>query len=187
MGKRVINSRSQFSLEIDLVDTFGSELPEGEVLAFGQAVIDTILDRTADNKGSDGDRFDDYSNEYAESLPFLAAGKSQSNPNLDLTGQMLLDMDIIEASSRKLRIGFRDTLQRDKAWNHHTGDTVPARPFLDLTDSEFNELIEEFRPEENIEDETLSISPEIFGVSTQQSTTVSLLELLGDSDLFGDQ
>lgn len=147
MAVRLNRSRSNFSLDINLREAFGREVTEDVALSFGQAVIDTILDRLQENRGSDGRRLKNYSESYAESLEFQANLKSINDPNLELTGEMLSDMDIIEVSPARLKIGFRDATQRDKAYNHHTGDTVPARPFFDLNKSEMERLVREFKPE----------------------------------------
>ena len=39
-----------------------------------------------------------------------------------------------------------------KPFNHHTGDTLPARPFFGLTDAEIKQIRDEFKdqvPQEN--------------------------------------
>lgn len=190
MSKRLVKSSpSEFYLEFDLKDLFGQEVTDDVALSFGQAVIDTILDRTESSRRSDGGRMKDYSDSYAESLEFKAAGKSQSQPNLELTGSMLFDIDIIEASPASLRIGFRDETQRAKAYNHHTGDTVPERPFFDLNNSELNNLKDEFMP--MAEDSPLQLDQDMLferfsatPVADEARRTTSLLNLL--LDLEGD-
>ena len=189
MGKILVkNSPSEFYLEFDLSDIFGQEVTDDVSISFGQAVIDTILERTESSRRSDGGRMKNYSDAYAESLEFIAAGKSQSNPNLELSGSMLFDMDIIEATPTSLRIGFRDDTQRAKAYNHHTGDTVPARPFFDLNQSELNSLIDEFKP--MAEDSPLQLDQDtLFSAfaetpAAQEVTRrTSLLDLLSDFEV----
>jgi hypothetical protein len=169
MTKRLNRSRGNFSLDIDLISAFGGEVPEDIALAFGQEIIDRILERTESNVGSDDKRYQNYSEEYADTLDFMAAGKSRTNPNLDLTGDMLADIDILEASPGKITIGFSDTLQRDKAYNHHTGDTVPSRPFLDLPDEVYRSIVNDFKSDIERREEP---------GSGPTASTVSLLELL---------
>lgn len=186
MGKRLVkNSPSDFYLEFDLKELLGSEVADDVAISFGQAVIDTILDRTANGTRSDGRGMKSYSDDYADSLEFQAAGKSKHDPNLELSGGMLADIDILEANPRSIRIGFRDTTERAKAYNHHTGDTLPERPFFDLNNKELSQLVKEFKVE--AEESPLDIDPiDLFGASpqAQAETTrrISLLDLLDDMD-----
>lgn len=147
MAVRLKETENDFSLTINLREAFGQPVSEDVALSFGQGVIDTIIDRLDASKKLGGGRLDSYSDEYAESLIFQANGKSQNKPNLQLTGEMLSDLDIIEVTPTRLKIGFRDDTQRSKAYNHHTGDTVPARPFLGLEDRELRSLVNRFKPE----------------------------------------
>jgi hypothetical protein len=181
MAVRLNQSRSDFSLTVDLRELFGEPVSEDIALSFGQGVIDTITDRLDDSKRLGGGKLKNYSDEYSESLVFKAFGKSRTSPNLELTGEMLADLDIIEVTPTRLKIGFRDTTQRDKAYNHHTGDTVPARPFLGLEDKELKSLVERFKPEvsESILD---GIDPASLFLTQEVSRRFSLLDVLRDID-----
>jgi hypothetical protein len=176
MSVRLNKSRASFSLDVNLLDAFGSEVSEDVALSFGQAVIDTILDRTSDNKSSNGGRFKNYSEEYSESLVFQAYGKTRNDPNLELTGEMLSSVDILEVTPTRLKIGFRDETQRAKAYNHHTGDTVPARPFFNISQSELSDLVERFKPE--VDEPVI----ESFEGIPEIARRFSLLDILGEAD-----
>ena len=175
------------SLEIDLVDLFGDEVSEDVAVSFGQAVIDTILDRTASGRSVQGRSFPSYSDDYADSLQFKAAGKSQGSPDLELTGGMLSSIDITNATPRSITIAITDPDEVPKAFNHHTGDTVPARPFFGLSGREIDSLRRDFAPE--VEDAADRMESILGGLGTAAQTAeavrrISLLDLLGELDDF---
>lgn len=139
--------------ELNLRDMFGvdfKDLPELRE-AIGQAAIEKILARTEKGQFRPGERPSakafSYSDSYAKSLAFKAAGKSKGDVNMKLDGDMLGTLDIIEVSANKVTIGWDDELQAAKAYNHNTGDTVPKRPFFGLSKSELKALEVEFRDE----------------------------------------
>ena len=186
MGKKLVkNSPSEFYLEFDLVELFNSEVTDDIAVSFGQSVIDKILQRTSNGRRVDGSSFKHYSEDYSESLEFQAAGKDKSSPDLELSGGMLADMDILEASPRRVKIGFTDPTEMAKAYNHHTGDTLPERPFFDLNKSELDALIKDFAP--SVEDSPLAIDPSIFSdsptvVQQEAARRISLLDLLDEME-----
>lgn len=186
MGKRLVASdKDNFFLEFDLVELFGQPVSEDVVLSFGQAVIDTIIDKTESGKRFDKGNFKHYDEPYISSLEFIAAGKSKNDPNLTLTGSMLASIDILEASQDKLVIGFNDSVETNKAYNHHTGDTVTPRPFFDINDTNLNELVQRFKPE--VEDSPFEL--DLSGVIPQRQVEeaarrVALVDLLDQEDFF---
>lgn len=134
-------------LEIDLDELLGTRVPNSPELreALGQAIIEKITERTKAGNRLTGGKFKGYSDAYKKSLPFEAFGKDEGTVNLTLTGDMLGTLDIKAQSRSALRIGWRDETQNAKAFNHHTGDTLPARPFFGLTDAEIKDLRNEFK------------------------------------------
>lgn len=143
--RKVLKSKTA-SLEIDLVELFGAEVPDdsGFRQSVGQRIIDLIRERTAENKDVDGSPFKKYSKEYKESLDFAAYGKSAGDVNLKLTGTMLNELDIIKETKDRIVIGWVDREEAAKAYNHVTGDTVKKRDFLGLRPGEEKILRDEF-------------------------------------------
>ncbi|MFO0447763.1 MAG: hypothetical protein ACK52I_03575 [Pseudomonadota bacterium] len=148
-------SLSKIEQEIDLKEFFDADLAESRGIkeAIAQAVIDKIVERT---EGGEGLRFSSngaatpiklkspYSKMYAESLEFKAAGKSKNKVNMTLSGDMLAGIDVGSVEGNKIKIYIRDD-QVPKAFNHLTGDTVPARPFFGISKSEMEDIASKFR------------------------------------------
>ena len=135
-------------MEVNLDELFGTLTPNSTELrqAVGQAIIDRIRERTADNIDKDGKRFPNYSQEYADSIEFAAYGKSKSDPNLKQTGDMLGLMDIIEEKKNKIVIGWTDSEQAAKAHGHITGNVGVVRDFLGLPEKDLKQIAEDFMP-----------------------------------------
>lgn len=146
--KRLLSGQNP-RLEIDLNKMFGQRVPNTESFKnrVGQAIIDRIIERTLDKKDKDGKQFRHYSKAYADSLEFKAAGKSKSNPNLRLTGDMLGLMDIVELGNRKITIGWTDATEAAKAHGHITGNPKGPgvkRDFFGLPDNDIKEIASQF-------------------------------------------
>lgn len=143
-----IISQSKMELEVDLDEMFGTKVPNDQALReqIGQAIINKIVDRTQSNTSLLGGNFKAYSGQYKSSLEFDVWGKT-NDVTLTLTGDMLGTLDIKAQSRGALRIGWRDKTQNAKAFNHHTGDTLPRRPFFGLMDKEIKEIRDEFKPQ----------------------------------------
>lgn len=137
-------SKSRMTLVLDLPEMFGGPVESESIRErIGQAAIDIILDRTAKGKSLNGGSFQKYSSEYKKSLPFKAFGKG-SGVNLKLTGDMLGQLDIMEHNKNKIKLGWEDDTERSKAFNHHTGHTLPKRPFFGITDKEKGNIVDDF-------------------------------------------
>lgn len=140
---------SKFEQEIDLKELFGVDLSDDDSLkqAIGQFLIDRMLERVDSGKGIGGVKLKSpYSKEYSKSLEFKAAGKSRGKVNMSLTGDMLASIDLLSTDGNKIKIGIEDDSQIPKAYNHQTGDTVPARPFFGFTKSELADIKKQFAP-----------------------------------------
>jgi hypothetical protein len=158
-------------LEVNLDELFGTLVPNSTELrqAVGQAIIDRIRERTADNLDRNGDRFKNYSDEYADSIEFKAYGKSKSDPNLEQTGDMLGLMDIIEEKKNKIVIGWSDKKQAGKAHGHVTGNVGTTRDFLGLPEKDLEEIREEFMPAVRAEVADIDASTTRSSVATTQA------------------
>lgn len=136
--------------DIELGKLLGFDLSDASELKqyIGQLIIERIRARTQDGLGYNGKPLKSpYSSTYAKSPEFKAFGKSKSKVNMTLSGDMLGLIDIIEDKGNKIRIGWDDSEQNAKAFNHNTGDTVPKRPFFGINNKELYEIIREVRPE----------------------------------------
>lgn len=144
-------TKKEVSQEIDLNNLIKADISEDEqlVLKIGQKIIDYIEDRVDEGLGYSRKKLEpEYSDEYADSLQFKAAGKSKTDVNMKLTGDMMASIDIIEVNGSKITIGIDDPDQAPKAFNHQTGDTVPKRPFFGVTHKELKEFVlSEFKDE----------------------------------------
>lgn len=123
-------------------------LDETDRLKVGRLAIETIKERTANNTDYTGKRFPNYSESYASSLEFKIAGKSKTDPDLRLSGDMLDSLQIIENGPGYVTIGYNPgTAENDKAtWAERT-DNGPARKFLGVQDSELELIIAQVNAE----------------------------------------
>ena len=133
---------------------FKIELPKDlkpqQRLELADLIIEHIYDRT--NRGLDkkGRRFPGYSKEYINSLDFKIASKSKSKVDLQLSGDMLAAIKILNHSSGNLTIGFdRGTDENAKAEGNILGtygqsSPIPGkkRDFLGIEKSKLRELLE---------------------------------------------
>lgn len=147
--------KSKIEQVIDFGEEFGKDLSEDKSLrlAIGQAIIDRIIDRTANGESMDFDSSGrgrlgklkaPYSQSYADSDEFKAAGKSKNKVNMELRGEMLDSIDIKKAEGNSVTIGITEHEQKLKAFNHCTGDTLPKRPFFGVSKAELKEIKRSF-------------------------------------------
>ena len=121
--------------------------------AIAQDIIDFIVRRTRQGKGKDGQSFpgSTYSKEYRESLEFRIAGKG-STVDLTLTGEMLNSIEIITTTATSITIGFRAGSEMNAkadgnirgTYGQSTPKTSNSRPFLELSSSELNLILERY-------------------------------------------
>lgn len=136
-------------LKVNLTEMFGQRVPDSVAFreAVGQAIIDDIRSRTSDGIDRSGKQFRSYSKEYANSLEFQAAGKSRSEPNLRLTGDMLGFMDVIDQSRDTVTIGFGSREEQLKAHGHILGSSPGPkvrRDFFGLPDKRYGSIASGF-------------------------------------------
>lgn len=151
--------QDEISQSIDF-DEFGIDLRNASSLKqqIGQALIDKMVERVESGTGIvfDGSGRgrrkklrSPYSDEYADSLEFQAAGKNASRVNMTLSGDMLGAIDVLSATGNRVVIGIDDPDEAAKAHGHQTGknNTVPKmkRPFFGLNQTEINQVLAEFK------------------------------------------
>lgn len=133
--------------KVDISD-YGLKPKEREEVA--DLIIERIYERTTrENKDADGRRFPRYSEAYTKSLEFKIAGKSKSNINLELSGDMLASMKLLAEKPKEIVIGFeRGSEENAKAdgnirgtYGKNTPDPRRARNFLGITDQELTKII----------------------------------------------
>lgn len=114
----------------------------------GQAIIDRIVDRTAEGKAIGGvkDLKGPYSKAYKDSDAYSDHGKT-GKVNMELTGRMMDDIDIIAETTNTIKVGFEERKEILKAYNHNRGDTVTKRPFFGINKTELKAIKKEFAPE----------------------------------------
>lgn len=147
---RTISDQKNVEMTLDIVKLFdGAFIPNSSALrnAIGQAVIDTIRNRTQDDETSyTGKAFKNYSESYAESVEFKAYGKKKNDPNLTQTGDMLGLLTVKETTDAgTIKIGWNDELQSEKAHGHITGAVGVKRDFFGLSTSEVDEIKSKFK------------------------------------------
>lgn len=183
-------SGNKAKMVVNLKEIFGDALPDDTEFrhAVGQAIIDRIRERTADNIDRNGKRFKNYSDEYADSIEFKAYNKDKGDPNLKQTGEMLGLMDIVEEDSNTITIGWTDDKDAAKAHGHITGHVGVVRDFLGLPDKDLAALEDEFSGQvfsNNPNPSTTSIQNFLTGqapIQNSQSFGSILNQLFGDDN-----
>lgn len=131
-------------IEIDLTELFGDELLDRQSVrqSLAQEVIDAIV-KKAENFGGK------YSDEYSESAEFRAFGKSKSDVNLTLSGQMLSALDVISDNRDKIVIGWEQGSEDGKKAHGNitgkNGQVKTKRDFFKLTESELKAIARQYR------------------------------------------
>lgn len=147
MAKAVGNlklSLDEVSQTIDLSAEAGVDLSRDPSLVrqIGQEIIDFMVERSQNGRGLGGVKLKSpYSKAYQESLEFKAFGKSATDVNMTLTGDMLGSIDIGDDSPDALKIQVEDDLQIKKSYNHNVGDTLQKRPFFGVDSSELQGIL----------------------------------------------
>lgn len=157
---------------------FSIELPEysfAEREAIALEVIDRIVERTKAGKDKNGNAFAPYSKDYKESENFKIAGKS-NKVNLELSGDMLDGLEIIENRDGRVVIGYgTHNSEGGKAEGNILGtygqekQVGPKRDFLGIQEKELDAILDRYpaRTEQSerraqersiIEDESVRLS-----------------------------
>lgn len=116
----------------------------------GKRIVEFIKDRTDKGVDKDNKNFSKYSPSYINSLDFKIAGKSASNVNLQLTGDMIGVLDILNSDSDKgyITIGYTSGPENDKAaWQQeNTQKGFPKRLFLGISDKDLKQILKDNPP-----------------------------------------
>jgi len=113
-------------------------------------IVERIVDRTLDGKDKRGKGFPGYSKEYIKSLDFNNAGKSASDVNLQLSGDMLAALTLLNETDGKLTIGFEDGSDENAradgnirgTYGQERGNRKKARDFLGVSPKELKTIID---------------------------------------------
>ena len=122
-GLNINLSEDEVSQEIDLKPLLGEAANDPVVQQeASQALLDFMLERIEQkNQGIGGKKLKSpYAKSYEESQSFAAFGKSSSDINMKLSGDMIGSMDVLETGDT-VKIGIQDSLQAAKAYGHITG------------------------------------------------------------------
>lgn len=128
------------------------EIPKGLTRAqrkkVADLVIEFIVDRTQSGLDESGRRFKKYSKAYRESLDFRNAGKSPSRVNLQLSGDMLAALTLLEERDGKIKVGYEKGSDEEgraegNILGSYGGDPDPskARPFLGIKPDNLKKII----------------------------------------------
>jgi hypothetical protein len=110
----------------------------------GELVIDRIKERTDNGLDINNKPFAPYSKSYAGSKDFSIAGKTKGNVNLQLTGEMLRSLELLEHSTGSITIGYKvGTSENDKAAWAVASDNGPSRRFVGLPEKDLDLLIKQ--------------------------------------------
>ena len=121
--------------------TLDPALQERDRLILGDLIVNAIKNRTAEGKDIDGNNFKSYDRDYLENL--RDDGIEKQTPNLQITGDMLNGLEIIDQGTGFLVIGIgRDNrLALLKAgWQQGGNPKIPSRPFMGFPDAKITEL-----------------------------------------------
>jgi hypothetical protein len=132
---------------------FEIEIPEhlkpDQRLELADLIIERIVDRTQSGIDRFGRDFPGYSKEYIKSLDFSNAGKRAGRVDLQLSGDMLAAIELLNHKRGVLKIGFqRGTEENAKAEGNILGTYGRPEPirgkkrdFLGITKSELKSIL----------------------------------------------
>lgn len=184
-------SITKISQEIDLNKIIGKDISKNEklVLKIGQAIIDYMNERVSNGMGVDRVKLKSpYSKSYSKSLDFIAAGKSKSDVNMSLSGDMMASIDIIKIDGGKVTIGIEAEDQAVKAYGHQTGfkghpvlGKKFRRPFFGVTENEVKKfIISDFTSEISARKTTSAVEENKMANEIKSKKTLASLLDFGD-------
>lgn len=138
-------NQSEYELIVDANELMGFDLQDSAVRQLGEAIVRRIVDRTQGGLDVDGrTQRPSYSQAYKDSFEFQALGKT-NRVNLTLLGSMMGLLSVKNVDRQIITIGWNDSTENAKGFNHNTGDTLPRREFLGLSPADERRLRREFR------------------------------------------
>tara|TARA_R110001632_G_scaffold52197_4_gene129714 strand:+ start:2211 stop:2795 length:585 start_codon:yes stop_codon:yes gene_type:complete len=141
-------SKTEVSQKIDLSQYFDGPISDDVKLQIGQAFVDRIVERSEDGKDVNGKNLPSYSKSYRDSEDFSRFGKSASDIDMTLRGNMLEGIDF-ETSGDDITIAVDDA-DTKKAHGNITGQEgkwKSKREFFGITESEAKEIARDFKEE----------------------------------------
>lgn len=140
-----------------------SAYPYSFRLSIGNAIISHIQKRSKNKRGIGGRRFKNYEDTYTKTTEFKAHGKSKTEPNLILTGEMLSDLAIKDISSAgKIVIGFKKEGNSEKSvWMREKG-----YDFLGLSNNELLQILSGFTPPDTQQVFDAALAEQLLGALT---------------------
>lgn len=117
--------QQKFTVKVD------KRLGPDERLAMGLEIIDFILERTGKGFDKNNKPFPGYSDSYIDSLDFSLAGKSPGNVNLQLSGEMLGAIEVLNVDNEgEITIGIPagDDFNNGKAEGNIKGTYGRSKP-----------------------------------------------------------
>ena len=143
-------TEKQVSLRIDLIEMFGLPVKSADIRQLiADDLIQKIQDRTLSGYGVDNGRtvrLKKLTKKYADKV-----GKPLTPVNLELSGDMLNSITLIDSTRNWIEIGINDEKQAPKAHGHQTGQygagPLPKRPFMGLIDSDLTKLVPKYKKE----------------------------------------
>lgn len=141
----------------------------------GNRVVEFIRDRTDRGLDKNNKPFKSYSTGYVNSLDFKIAGKSAGDVDLQLSGDMLTDLEVLRTGTTGfITIGYQEgTEENDKAaWQrNNTRPSFPKRDFLGITQKDLDKIVNRYMAENpivsdndrRVEKEAKSILNRLFG------------------------
>jgi len=110
--------------------------------AIAQDIIDYIQERTDRGRSVNNLPFRKYSKSYSQSLDFEIAGKSRGNPNLQLTGDMLVALEHLSDRPGSIHLGYQNgTDENEKAWWNDSTEGQVRRHFLGISQKDLKSQI----------------------------------------------
>lgn len=144
-----------------------NDLPPADRKKLGEDIIEFIVDRTQKGIDKDGRPFKKYSKAYINSLDFKIAGKSKGKVDLQLSGDMLAALSVLDYSKEgKVVLGFKkgseENAKADGNIRGTYGQSTPnpgkARDFLGINRRDLATIMavyvqEQSNPGEEAEDD----------------------------------
>lgn len=138
------------------IDLSGYGLSPDQKDEVADLIIERIVSRTDQGKDKDGRRFPGYSKSYKESLDFKVAGKS-SKVDLQLSGDMLAALSVLDKTSRSVTIGFENGSEENAKADGNIRGTygqskpIPgkARDFLGISERELVKIVKFVQSQED--------------------------------------
>lgn len=148
-----------------------SGLSQGFKEELGKRIVEEVRERTDRGIDKNGKQFKGYTKEYKQSLDFKNAGKT-SKVDLQLTGDLLAELDVVTISSSSITIGYpvghelagQAEGNTIGSYGQSSGNTSRARDYIGLPDKVVNRIVQEIRSEPQFKEERATRTGLIAGI-----------------------